>query len=91
MQKQAISQEQMKSSHHIQQQSKKMESAKEMFASQADTLRTTIGEFENENLSLKNQINNASVKLGEQEFKMKMLEQNHVRFLSNCFLEEFFI
>jgi len=80
MQKQAISQEQMKSTHFIQQQSKKLESAKEMFTSQTDTLRKTIDEFESENLSLKNQLNNASVKMGEQEFKMKMLDQNYVCF-----------
>ena len=67
--------------HHeaeLQQQKKLLETLKENCASQVEAWKKKFEDAENQNLSFKNQINNLMVKINEDEFNMKMSEQNHV-------------
>ena len=55
-----------------------LDSTKLAYQQQYHLWKNQNDELEKENISLKNQLNALTVKLNEEEFKLKMSEQSHV-------------
>ncbi|XP_066929124.1 coiled-coil domain-containing protein 150-like [Clytia hemisphaerica] len=76
--KDASNEKQVQHDMELEQQKKLLETLKDNCNAQLEIWKKKVEDAENQKLSFKNQINNLMIKVNEDEFKMKMFEQNQI-------------